>query len=175
MPKKIERRQSPIHGSGVFAIAPIARGEKVVRYKGRVRRHDEVDAEYADLNQSGHTFLFSINEEWVIDANHKGNLARWINHSCAPNCEAVHVEDAKGRRHKDKIQLHALRDIALGEELSYNYGIVLGEPHTAARRRLWACHCGSARCTGTLLQPKRKRPPVSGRRAAVAPATTGPD
>jgi len=155
MPKKIERRQSSIHGSGVFAIAPIAKGEKVVRYKGRVRTHAEVDADYGDEDESGHTFLFSLGDEYVIDANRDGNVARWINHSCNPNCEATQIEDAKGRQHKDRVHIHALRDIAAGEELSYNYGIVLAEAHTPALKKLWACHCGSARCTGTLLQPKR--------------------
>lgn len=156
MPKKIERRQSPIHGNGVFATAPIAKGEKVVRYKGKLRSHAEVDAEYGAIDEDGHTFLFTLNDEYVIDANVDGNVARWINHSCAPNCEAVHEENAKGKAHKDKILIVATRDIAAGEELSYNYGIVLDEPHTAAKKKLWACLCGQPACTGTMLQPKKK-------------------
>lgn len=161
MPKnardRIARRQSAIHGNGVFATAAIARGEYIVRYKGRLRTHAEVDAEYGAVEENGHTFLFTLNDDYVIDANSGGNIARWINHSCAPNCEAVLHEDSKGRRHKDKIRIHALRDIAAGEELCYNYGIVLAEPHTPARKALWACHCGAEHCTGTLLQPKRRR------------------
>ena len=156
MPKKIERRQSSIHGNGVFATAPIAKGERIVRYKGKVRTHADVDADYAGQDETGHTFLFSLGDEYVIDANIDGNVARWINHSCAPNCEATQVENAKGKQHKDKVYIHALRDIAAGEELSYNYGIVLAEPHTAALKALWACHCGSTKCTGTMLQPKGK-------------------
>ncbi len=157
MPKKIERRQSSIHGNGVFATAAISKGERVIRYKGEVRRHEDVDAAYAGDDETGHTFLFSLNDEWVIDANIDGNMARWINHSCAPNCEAVQEENAKGKKHRDKVHIHALRDIVAGEELSYNYGIVLEEPHTAALKKLWECRCGSAKCTGTMLQPKKPK------------------
>ena len=160
MSKPIERRQSSIHGSGVFATAAIAKGAKIVRYKGQVRTHAEVDEAYANDDETGHTFLFSLNDEFVIDANVDGNVARWINHSCRPNCEAVQQENAKGKVAKDKVHIHALRDIAAGEELSYCYGIVLDEPYTAALKTLWACRCGSSACTGTLLQPKAKAKPA---------------
>lgn len=161
MPKKIERRQSSIHGNGVFAIAPIHKGERIVRYKGRVRPHAEVDADYGGEDETGHTFLFSLGDEYVIDANLDGNVARWINHSCKPNCEAIQQENAKGKQHKDKVFIHALRDIAAGEELGYNYGIVLDEPYTPALKKLWECRCGSAKCTGTMLQPKKTPKPKS--------------
>ncbi|RMH91014.1 SET domain-containing protein [Lysobacter pythonis] len=153
--RKIERRQSNIHGNGVFATVAIAKGERIVRYKGLLRTHEDVDAEYGAIDENGHTFLFTLNDDYVIDANVDGNIARWINHSCAPNCEAVLHENGKGKRHKDKVFIEAVRDIAAGEELSYNYGIVLHEPHTPALKRLWGCRCGSPACTGTLLQPKR--------------------
>lgn len=154
-PKKIEARLSSIHGNGVFATDAIAKGERIVRYKGLLRTHDEVDAQYGDIDENGHTFLFTLNDDYVIDANHAGNIARWINHSCAPNCEAVVQEDAKDRRHKDKVFIEATRDIAAGEELTYNYGITLAERHTPALKKLWGCRCGSRDCTGTMLQPKR--------------------
>ena len=153
---KIERRQSSIHGNGVFAIEPIAKGERIVRYKGKLRTHEEVDAEYGDVDEDGHTFLFTLNDDYVIDANVEGNIARWINYSCEPNAEAVLEENNNGKSHKDKVYIEAIRDIKAGEELSYNYGIVLDEPHTPALKKLWACHCGSPKCTGTMLQPKRK-------------------
>ena len=155
MPKKIEARQSAIHGNGVFASAPIAKGERVIRYKGLLRTHTEVDRVYADELDTGHTFLFTLNDKYVIDANVDGNDARWINHSCDPNCEATWLEDGKKKR-KDKIFIEAMRDIAQGEELTYNYGIVLAEAHTAKLKKLWACRCGSEHCTGTMLQPKPK-------------------
>lgn len=155
MARKIVAKKSAIHGDGVFATAAIAAGERVIRYKGLLRSHDEVDALYGERPEDGHTFLFTLNEDYVIDANVDGNVARFINHSCAPNCEAVVHQNKNGKRHKDKIQIEAIRDIAAGEELTYNYGIVLHEPHTAKLKKLWACHCGSPQCTGTLLQPKR--------------------
>ena len=97
MPKKIEARQSAIHGNGVFASAPIAKGERVIRYKGLLRTHAEVDRVYADEADTGHTFLFTLNDKYVIDANVDGNDARWINHSCAPNCRA-YIEEVDGAR-----------------------------------------------------------------------------
>jgi uncharacterized protein len=153
--KKIVARLSPIHGNGVFADELIRKGERVVRYKGKVRTHDQVDEAYGEMDENGHTFLFTLNDDYVIDANVDGNVARWINHSCAPNCEAVIEENAKGKAHKDKVFIEAIRDIQPGEELTYNYGIVLDEPHTAKAKKLWGCKCGSKQCTGTMLQPKR--------------------
>ncbi len=152
--KKIERRESDIHGNGVFATEAIAKGERVVRYKGALRTHAEVDEEYGQVDEDGHTFLFTLNDEYVIDANQEGNVARWINHSCSPNCEAVLDENEKGKRHKDKVYIEAIRDIRPGEELTYNYGITLDEPHTPALKKLWGCRCGCKNCTGTMLQPK---------------------
>ena len=93
MPRKIVARKSAIHGNGVFAAAPIAKGERLIEYKGQRRTHEEVDAGDTGDVESGHTFLFTLNDEYVIDANLDGNSARWINHSCDPNCEAVLDED----------------------------------------------------------------------------------
>ncbi|MDH5824034.1 SET domain-containing protein-lysine N-methyltransferase [Luteimonas sp. RD2P54] len=153
--KKIEARLSPIHGNGVFATEAIAKGERVIRYKGKLRTHEEVDAEYGDIDEDGHTFLFTLNDDYVIDANVEGNVARWINHSCEPNCEAVVEEDDESRPHKDKVFIEAIRDIRAGEELTYNYGITLDERHTPKLKKLWGCRCGAKTCTGTMLQPKR--------------------
>lgn len=155
--KKIVARLSSIHGNGVFADEPIRKGERIVRYKGKVRGHRQVDRLYGDMQENGHTFLFTLNEDYVIDANVDGNIARWINHSCDPNCEAVLEENDKGKPQKDKVFIEAVRDIEPGEELTYNYGIVLDEPHTAALKKLWGCRCGAKNCTGTMLQPKRRR------------------
>ena len=153
--KKIEARKSDIHGNGVFAVAPIKKGEFVIEYKGKRRTHAEVDVEDAGDVESGHTFLFTLNDEYVIDANHKGNRARWINHSCNPNCEALLDEHEGKNRKKDRVLIEAIRNIKPGEELTYNYGITLDEPHTARLKKVWACKCGSKDCTGTMLQPKR--------------------
>lgn len=156
MPANIATRRSAIHGNGIFATAPIRKGTRLIQYKGRHRTHQEVDRVYADDVDTGHTFLFTLNDTYVIDANVEGNAARWINHSCNPNCEAVLVEDENGDPAKDAVFIEALRAIKPGEELSYNYGIVLGEAHTPRLKKLWACHCSAPNCTGTMLQPKRK-------------------
>ena len=100
MPKKVVTRKSAIHGNGIFAAAAIAKGERLIEYKGRRRTHQEVDEGDSGDVESGHTFLFTLNEDWVIDANFEGNDARWINHSCNPNCEAVLEENEEiGRAH----------------------------------------------------------------------------
>lgn len=155
MSARIQQRRSRIHGNGVFAIAPIQAGEKVIEYKGLLRTHEEADALYGDSIDSGHTFLFTLNEHYLIDANVKGNVARWLNHSCEPNCQAFLIESAKGDPRMDRVVIEALRDIAAGEELTYNYGIRLSVPHTPRLKKLWACLCGADQCSGTLLQPKR--------------------
>ena len=155
MPRKIVARKSPIHGNGVFAAAPIRKGERVIEYKGRRRTHEEVDNDVGGDVDSGHTFLFTLNDDWVIDASYEGNDARWINHSCDPNCEALIEEDEGGDSRKDRVLIEAIRDIRPGEELSYNYGITLAERHTPRLKKIWACLCGSPKCTGTMLQPKR--------------------
>ena len=157
MPAKVATRRSPIHGNGMFAVAPIRKGERVVEYKGKRRTHEEVDADDTGDVDSGHTFLFTLNDEYVIDANHKGNKARWLNHSCDPNCEAVIEEHDGKNRKKDKVFIEAIRAIKPGEELTYNYGITLDEPHTARLKKIWACRCGAKGCTGTMLKPKRPR------------------
>ena len=155
MPRKIVARKSPIHGNGVFAAAPIRKGERVIEYKGRRRTHEEVDNDVGGDVDSGHTFLFTLNDDWVIDASYEGNDARWINHSCDPNCEALIEEDEGGDSRKDRVFIEAIRDIRPGEELSYNYGITLAERHTPRLKKIWACLCGSPKCTGSMLQPKR--------------------
>ena len=157
MNPNIIARRSRIHGNGVFAAAPLKKGARLIQYKGLLRSHDEVDRVYADDVDSGHTFLFTLNDSYVIDASVDGNDARWINHSCDPNCEAVIDEDEAGDPRKDRIFIETIRKIAPGEELTYNYGIKLAEAHTPRMKKLWACHCGSNNCTGTMLQPKRKR------------------
>ena len=155
MTQKIQVRRSKIHGSGVFAKRAIKKGEFIIEYKGLLRTHAEVDAAYDGEDETGHTFLFTLNEDYVLDANINGNDARWINHSCDPNCESSHIEDPGGDPTKDRIVIEAARDIKAGEELSYNYGIRLAERHTPKLKKLWACLCGNRNCTGTMLQPKR--------------------
>lgn len=156
MSSKIAQRNSKIHGQGVFATAPIKAGEDVIEYKGKLRTHNEVDEEYGGKD-TGHTFLFILNDTYVIDANIGGNVARWLNHGCAPNCQAFVIEDENGDLRKDRVVIEATRDIEAGEELTYDYDIRIGEPITAEERLLWACHCGSPNCTGTMIKTKKSR------------------
>ena len=154
MPRKIATRKSAIHGNGMFAVLPIGKGERLIEYKGRRRTHGEVDAGVSGDIESGHTFLFTLDEEWVIDANFEGNAARWINHSCKPNCEAVLVEDEDDPR-RSRVFIESIRAIQPGDELTYDYGIRLAERHTPRLKKIWACHCGAKGCTGTMLKSKR--------------------
>jgi SET domain-containing protein len=141
-------RSSGIHGKGVFATTRIPAGTRLVEYKGERLTEKEVDRRYANDNNP-HTFLFALDHGMVIDATEGGNSARWINHSCAPNCEAV--DD------NDRIFIETLRAIRPGEELSYNYRIELEERHTPEMKRLYQCRCGARRCTGTILNAGKKR------------------
>jgi len=140
-------RSSGIHGKGVFALIHIPKGTRLIEYKGQRLTEAQVDRRYAK-DDDPHTFLFALDDGMVIDASTNGNSARWINHSCAPNCEAV--DD------KDRIYIEALRAIRPGEELSYNYGIELEERHTPALKRLYQCRCGARGCKGTILSNKKK-------------------
>lgn len=154
MAQLIQLYKSPIHGNGVIAVAEIPAGRRLVEYVGEVITQTEATRRYGGSADDGHTFLFTLTPNHVIDANVNGNLARWINHSCAPNCEAL-VDTAPGKdRRRDRIFIHSLRPIAKGEELTYDYGIVLEERHTARMKKIWQCRCGAPECTGTMLKPK---------------------
>jgi SET domain-containing protein len=156
MSRRITTRRSPIHGNGVFAATDLPKGVRLVQYRGRVITQAQADRRYDGSSDSGHTFLFILNDDYVIDANFDGNAARWINHSCSPNCEAVIDEHASDRR-RDRVFIETIRPIKAGEEISYDYGIVLDEPYTPRLKKIWECRCGSRKCTGTILKPKRPR------------------
>lgn len=141
-------RQSGIHGRGVFALAAIAKGGRIVEYIGERISHREAERrERAAQGHPAHTFLFILDDKVVIDATRGGNSARWINHSCSPNCES---DDEDGR-----MFIKALRNIRPGEELTYDYNLVLVERHTPAAKREHQCLCSSRQCRATLLGPKR--------------------
>ena len=159
MPKRIVARRSPIHGNGVFAVVDIPAETELIEYCGKLLTHAQADRLYANTSDSGHTFLFTLNHKYVLDANSEGNIARWINHSCAPNCRALLEENQDGNRRKDRVLIETLRPLRKGEELTYDYGIVLAERLTPRLKAIWACHCGARQCTGTLLKPKRKPRP----------------
>ena len=143
-----EIRESPMQGFGAFATRPISAGVRLVEYAGERLTPAEADARYPDVEgERHHTFLFAIDDDVVIDAAVDGNAARFINHSCDPNCDAV--IDA------GRIWIDTLREVATGEELAYDYAYVLEERHSPAAKRRFPCHCGAARCRGTILAKKR--------------------
>jgi SET domain-containing protein len=138
-------RRSAIHGRGVFASRTIRKGTVIIEYRG-VRTTWEVASERQNNDPSDpqHTFIFATSDGRVIDASRRGNAARWINHSCAPNCHAV--EDTEGR-----VFIEARQTIRAGDELTYDYQLELDERVTARLRAEYACRCGARRCRGTLL------------------------
>lgn len=143
---RIEVRRSGIHGRGVFARRAIRQGETVCEYKGELITEAEIARRYPeDRKGVNHTFVFSVSRNRNIDGGSRGNIARFINHSCDPNCESFE---------KDKrIFIAALRDIRRGEELFYDYCIESDEPVTKALKALWPCWCGTKNCRGTVLLP----------------------
>lgn len=147
-----EIRPSPIQGLGAFATRSIAAGTRLIEYTGERLTPDEAEARYPGLPEGRHhTYLFAVEDdddrEVVIDAAVGGNEARFINHSCAPNCDAV-VEHGR-------IWIDTIREVAPGEELAYDYAYILEERHTPAAKRRFPCHCGASTCRGTILAKKR--------------------
>jgi len=145
----VQVRRSGVHGKGVFALQDIAEGETLYEYVGEIISWDEAqDRHPHDPSDPNHTFYFHVNEDKVIDALHGGNSSRWINHSCNPNCEAD--------EENDRIFIKALRNIKAGEELNYDYGLIIDEPYTPKLKAEYPCWCGSPHCRKTLLAPKRR-------------------
>ncbi len=146
--RRIQTRRSGVHGKGVFALVDLAPGETLIEYTGEIITWTEaLERHPHDPSDPNHTFYFHIDEDRVIDAKYGGNSARWINHSCKPNCEAD-IEDGR-------VFIRSLRAIAAGEELFYDYGLVIDEPLTPKLKAQYPCWCGAKKCRGTLLAPKR--------------------
>ncbi len=130
-------RSSPIHGAGCYTTARIPKGTYIVEYSGQRLTNDEADERYADKE---HTFLFGLSDgKTVIDGQ---GIAAFINHSCHPNCETDEIDG--------RVWIVALRDIAAGEELSYDYNLYDGDGKAP-------CSCGAENCRGTMYAPKQPR------------------
>jgi len=127
-------RKSPIQGRGAFATRSIRKGERIVEYKGEHIDNNEADLRYPipKQGQHHHTFLFELDEDTCVDAAVKGNSARFINHSCDPNCRFDFA----------RWWLVAARPIPAAEELSFNY--LTTEWDMASP---FACRCGAASCS----------------------------
>ena len=132
--------RSPIHSWGVFTDEPIVQGTQVLEYRG-----EEIGLQVGERRQEMYErngeidYLFRVDDQLIVDATRMGSLARFVNHSCAPNCVSKIVPHA-GRK---KIVLYTKRDVAAGEELSYDYKFELEDEKIP-------CHCGAATCRGSL-------------------------
>jgi hypothetical protein len=139
----LEVRASPVHGLGVFARKSIRKDTRIIEYTGKRILWNDVPNDVDDP----HTFLFGLDDGIrVIDPAIGGNEARWINHSCRPNCEAIEEED-------ERVFIYALRDLRPGEELFYDYALEMDEPVTEQLKKECECYCGAANCRGTMLGP----------------------
>jgi hypothetical protein len=133
-------KRSGIQGKGAFAVRTIAKGERIIEYTGELISNAEASRRYDDSSmRRHHTFLFAVTSRRCIDGARGGNDARYLNHSCAPNCEA--------RQEGVRIFIHATRRIRAGEELTYDYAY--GE--TGEAEELYLCKCGAKTCRGTIL------------------------
>lgn len=150
-------KKSPLHGNGVFAARDIPAGTSIIEYTGKRLTPEQAD-ELHPVNPDDpfHTFFFAVSSGKVIDGGNKGNDARWINHSCGPNCEAQ--ENASGKR----VYIVALQDIPAGAELFYDYGLVMEGRLTKKLQREYQCLCGSEQCRGTMLALPKKKPKTAG-------------
>ena len=145
--RRMVTRRSGIHGKGVFATAAMPRGTRLIEYKGERISPDESLRRYAGAT---HTFLFQLENNEIIDGGVGGNCARWINHSCDPNCEVIE-EDGR-------VFFDAIRRIRAGEEITFDYNLYLEDRYTPALKREFACNCNASNCRGTLLASKRNAP-----------------
>lgn len=149
-------RSSKIQGKGAFATRRIPKGARIIEYLGECVDEAEADIRYPDDEMGRHhTFLFSIGDGTrVLDAGPLDWAAKYINHSCDPNCEAIEDEDGR-------VFISALKHIPDGAELLYDYAYERTPEHTDADEKLYVCRCGSPKCRGTIMAPpkpvKRKK------------------
>ena len=131
---------SLIHGQGLFVTRKVAQGEMVIEYAGeriRLIMADPRERHY-ESRKIG-CYMFRLDDDWVVDATMRGNAARFINHSCDPNC-ASRVVCVEGVKH---IVIYALRELGDGEEMTYDYKFPIEDGAIP-------CHCGAKGCRGSL-------------------------
>lgn len=145
--RPFEIRESAIQGLGAFATRRIPAGTRLIEYAGERLTPKQADERYPDDGDRHHTFLFAIDDDIVVDAAVNGNDARFLNHSCDPNCDVI-VED-------QRLWIETIRDVEPGEELAYDYAFILEERHTPAAKKRYPCNCGAANCRRTILAKKR--------------------
>ena len=156
-----EIRSSRIQGKGAFALQRIRKGTRLIEYVGEHISHDEADRRYdEDGMKRHHTFLFTLTRKTVVDAAVDGNEARFINHSCDPNCEAV-IDSGH-------IYIESTRTIQPGAELVYDYQYERAADADESDEARYPCRCGSPNCRGTILAPRKKRVAAAKRKKTTA-------
>lgn len=150
---RIVVRRSPIHGRGVFANVEVPAHTRLLEYRGERIDSAEAFRRYGDNSGLGETYLFAVNAHWLIDGNVGGSSARFINHGCAPNCDAVIWVDIDGDERRDRVYIETRRRIRKGEEISFDYALEPSHALSEAERERWRCRCGAKHCRGTLLAP----------------------
>jgi SET domain-containing protein len=144
----LDIRSSTIQGFGAFATRRMRKGTRIIEYAGEIITSAEADRRYDDSTvENPHVLLFSIDDHTVIDAGTGGNEARFINHSCQPNCEAV-IE-------KKHVFIVSNRVIDKGEELTYDYNLTRDDGENSDLENRYKCNCGSKDCRGTMLKPRK--------------------
>ncbi|MEO6576092.1 MAG: SET domain-containing protein-lysine N-methyltransferase [Polyangiaceae bacterium] len=146
-------KTSRIEGRGAFAARLIRKGTRIIEYVGERITSAEADARYDDANNlPHHTFLFALDNGTAIDAAYDGNDARFLNHACEPNCEAV--------MEGDRIFIESIKTIRVGEELVYDYRYMVDADFDEADLlAMYPCRCGRATCRGTIAIRQKKRAP----------------
>lgn len=153
-PELLQVRRSAVHGRGVFTLRRIRKGTRIIEYLGERVSHQEADRRYDHKRvDDNHTFLFIVDRRTVVDAGRCGNEARFINHSCSPNCESV-IE-------RGHIYIEAMRTIQPGEELNYDYRIARDRTDPPNIDAIFACRCGAEVCRGSMLWPRLRHDPPS--------------
>ncbi len=142
------RQRSTIHGSGMYAAQPIPAGTRIIEYvgeritKAEAQRREAQRLAQRAAGQDGCVYVFELNARHDLDGDVAWNPARLINHSCAANCEPQVI--------RGRIWIIALRDIAEGEELGYDYGF------DYADWREHPCRCGTSRCVGYIVNKHQR-------------------
>lgn len=141
-----EIRRSRIQGRGAFATRDIRKGTRLIEYLGEAISHEEADRRYDDDDQGGrhHTFLFILDDDTVLDARTTRCDAKYLNHSCDPNCETV-IEDGH-------IWIDAIKPIRAEQELVYDYQFEMDDEYDGEDIRYYACRCGTDKCRGTIIK-----------------------
>jgi SET domain-containing protein len=139
-------RRSPVHGRGLFALTDLSAGEHLLNYGGAVVTWASAQQQWEqDDGDAAHTFFFDLGDGTVIDGGQRGNSARWINHGCEPNCEAVQRDDV--------IEIVTTRPVAGGEELLLDYRLTLAVDPSPEVAETYACRCCAGSCRATMLAP----------------------